>query len=827
MALFFTFLGKIVSRTWYVWLICWVVGFGLLWWNAPPWRSVAEDEEFAFLPADAPGRAGDKILKQAFPDQPAASNVVFVIYRVDRKLDGPDWNFVNNTLKPALEHIATDKGLADANAARPSKRQAAEHSRQHPTISAIRTASDLGSGALLISQDKKATLVIVELNADFMELANRETLEKLEAVLEKARSENQVPAGLQIQLSGSATAGRDINVAQLKSASATEVWTIVFVVGLLLLLYRAPLLAVVPLLTVFVALQTSVIVLSLCAEQGLIRLFEGIQIYITIILYGAGVDYCLFLIARYREELESGQTAPAALASTISKVGGSITASAATVMFGIGMMASADFGKFHYAGLAIAISLAIGLVAVMTLATSLLCLAGRWAFWPIMPETGRVPGTSGARTEPKRHVIWEKVASILVRWPGAIWLLSVLGLSPFVIVAFLYAAHVNYDLLQRLPADSPAVLGTRALQEHFSAGAAGPVTMLLVTPDRDLRTDESQQLLKQLIDRLRAIRHELSLTNILSVVTPIGITGAGKVGDVDLSLPFDPAGVRLEPGGGLLGGGLGLGGGLDLGENYHKQNFMRQKALEHYVSHAGDYANHVTQFQFLVDMNPLSREGAGRLTELEKRIKQEMPPALSAGSKIYFVGSTSDIRDLIAVTGADETRIRYLVTGCVFLILLFLLRRPVVAMYLIVSVLFSFFATLGATYAFFWAIAPDGFPGLDWKVSVLLFTVLVAIGEDYNIFLMTRVDEEERTGKSSENAVVQALVKTGPIITSCGLIMAGTFGTLVTGKLADLQQLGFALALGVLLDTFLVRPVLVPAFLILFERLRGRRTAAA
>jgi RND superfamily putative drug exporter len=363
------------------------------------------------------------------------------------------------------------------------------------------------------------------------------------------------------------------------------------------------------------------------------------------------------------------------------------------------------------------------------------------------------------------------------------------------------------------------------LESHFSRGVAGPVTVLIHNPRIDFRAEGNQALLKSLTDRLQARHAALGLTDIRGLATPLGIAKAGQTkGPQQVAVPFLPGGSSFGTGPTVFdpGWSSSLGGDFGLGEGHQRQRILRQRALEHYVSSAGDFKGHVTQLQLLVDMNPLSRAGAERLDELEKSVRDALPAELRSDSKLHFIGPTASIRDLIAITGGDETRVKILVTGCVFLILLALLRRLVVSLYLVASVLFSYFTTQGVAYAVFWALQGESFSGLDWKVSILLFTVLVAIGEDYNIFLMTRIDEEQKSAGEPTAGITRALVKTGGIITSCGLIMAGTFASLLAGSLVDLKQLGFALAFGVLLDTFVVRPILVPAFLILLQKNRSK-----
>ena len=184
------------------------------------------------------------------------------------------------------------------------------------------------------------------------------------------------------------------------------------------------------------------------------------------------------------------------------------------------------------------------------------------------------------------------------------------------------------------------------------------------------------------------------------------------------------------------------------------------------------------------------------------------------------------LHDLKSVTTLDQRKMYFLVTIGVYAVLVALLRRPGICLYLIATVVLGYLASLGVADLLFRALhrGPAPWNGLDWTVAFFLFVILVAVGEDYNIFLMARVIEEEREHGTIEGTRL-AVAHTGGIISSCGLIMAGTFGSMLTGSLTSLRELGFALGLGVLLDTFLVRPILVPAFVILLERIKRREVA--
>jgi RND superfamily putative drug exporter len=790
----FRLLGQLVRRAWLLLLAAWALLLVGTWYAAPPWDEVAQDREFAFLPADAPSRQAEEIYARAFPDDRHASTIVLVLHRAagDKGHLAEDEQFTQDVLEPGLRKIAAEEGGL-AGEPTPSEEPLFGDEEKLPSppqkrsiMERIKTPNAPGAGALLVSPDEQALLVVVDLTTEFLSRQNWPTIDKINDLVRDLRRQGKMPAGLDIALTGSAVIGRDHTESELQSARATGVLTVVLVVVLLILIYRAPLLALIPLATVFLAVQVSLHVLALLAQAGYTTLFQGLEIYITILAYGAGVDYCLFLTARYKEELDHGAGPAEGVAAAVGNVGAALTASAATVMCGIGMMYFAQFGKFREAGLAIPLSLLLVLAATLTFSPSLLRLAGRWAFWPRhtkpgTPLAGTPMGGSGLQWA------WQKMGHILLRRPGTAWLVTATLMAPFAVIAGLFYNRLSYDVIGDLPADAPSVTATRYLEEHFPAGVMGPVSVLLVDPHMNFDSDEGRAVVKKATDRLRHEKEELDVADVRSLTAPLGFTTAARHAFRGLDLPPDA-----------------------------QREAEEKLAREHYVTDLGERGNVGTRVDLVLKHSPFSHRSVENLKRIEAAVRDALPGQVRGDAHLYVAGTTASVRDLSVVMQADRSRIEYLVLASVLVVLILLLRQLIVPLYLLLSVLFSYYATLGVAFVVFWALDPAGFTGIDWKVAIFLFTILIAVGEDYNIFLLTRVHDEQRQF-GPVRGITEALTRTGPIISSCGIIMAGTFASLLAGSLTEMKQLGFALAFGVLLDTFVVRPILVPAFLILLR----------
>ncbi|MFT5091434.1 MAG: RND superfamily putative drug exporter [Planctomycetaceae bacterium] len=810
-------LGNTVVRLWPAILLGWVVALVALKLSAPNWQDVIEEGEFAFLPDEMPSLAGERQYEDAW-GEPFASNIALVVRRERTKLNEQDRDFIVDVLKPRLVEIVERIGIPEPSDQATESAEAAtttEPADEESIEKKIKTFDLTGWQKILDSSDGTATMVVINLKTEFFNAKNIPLIDAIADLIERdgelyqkdASGKSPVPPGLELALSGSATVGRDMMRAATESSKATEHWTVILVVSLLLIIYRAPVLAIIPLATVAVATEFSLAFLTVLADHGIVSLFNGIEVYVKILCYGAGVDYCLFLIARFKEELDDGVETAEAVSGSIAKVGEALVASAGTVICGIGMMIFAEFGKFRQAGIAITIGLVIVLIASLTFTPALLRLAGRWSFWPhvatrrVRSSGGWVSATGLMASLLRKNVfqaIWQKTSEVILEKPAFVLTLSIALMLPFSVIAIVCFDNLSYGLLSELPKDTTSVLGAKAIQKHYPDGIAGPVTLLLHNPEMNFQDDDSQEFVNKLVESLYERKDELNLADIRSVVHPFGIAiaraeeAALKDDSEAPAKPFNPL-AAIERRATLF------------------------KAQQHYISQTESFDGSMTQIDFVSSDDPFSRDSIRQFVELKDDVLAEAQKFLSTDAtlNVYGIGPTASIRDLKTVTDRDQRVVDALVLMGIFLILVALLRQVTIPVYLILSVFFSYLVTLGATFAFFYALDPSGFAGLDWKVPTFLFTILIAVGEDYNIFLMTRIREEQITHGPVKGVAI-ALTRTGSIISSCGIIMAGTFSSLLAGTLAGMHQLGFALAFGVLLDTFVVRPILVPAFLVLY-----------
>ena len=773
--MFLLIVRTIERRSWLL-IAGWAVFAAVLYATAPSWESVSRDDDVSFFPAGSPSVVGQDLQRRGFPRDVASSQVVVIAERRDGPISRGDFAHIDR-LSAALSDLV----------------------EAEPTLG-IRQVLDhraLVIGPRLVGNSREgpgqAALTVVMLKGTYLSKQSRLAVERIYADI---AAFEKPPAGLFVGITGSAAVGRDMNSASTESASNTTTATILLVVAILLIVYRSPFLALIPLVTIALSVWTSLMVIAWLANlPGLnFQVINITNIFVIVVLFGAGTDYCLFLIARYREELGRGRTGPDALREAIVQVGGALVASAGTVILGLGMLWFSSFAKIQYTGPAIALSLVIGLVASLTLAPVLLHWLRGAVFFPFQPPKRLVGPDAEERMWHQTPMadFWGRVATLVVRRPGLILTVSVVALLPFAILGA--RTKENYSQLSDLSPDEPSILGATMVQRYFAAGELAPATVFVEHPGMNFLSEDGRSAIDKVSRNLMTLPN---IAEVRSVSQPLG-------------KPPDPGrGIRDR----LI------------------EATARPLADPRYVAispvDAAD-KNHIAKIDVVFKSDPFSEASLNALGKVGDAVGEAMRAGgpLAGAVRKGLGGSTAMVRDLRSVTNNDQNRMYVLVTSGVFLILWGLLRRPLICLYLIATVVLGYLASLGITEIVFRSLhkGPEPWVGLDWKVGFFLFVILVAIGEDYNIFLMARVIEEEKKHGTIEGTRL-AVAHTGGIISSCGLIMAGTFGSMLTGSLTALRELGFALGLGVLLDTFIVRPILVPAFVVLLHRYLERRAA--
>ncbi|MEZ6136755.1 MAG: MMPL family transporter [Pirellulaceae bacterium] len=683
-------------------------------------------------------------------------------------------------------------------------------------------------GHKLQSGDGHAKLIAIQLGTEFTAVSNIELLNGMEKLISDLRLEygDILSDGFRVEASGSAAVGADMLRAAASGVQQTEIVTVLLVLLILALVYRAPFLVAIPLTSIALSLIVATSVIALLARDPAnsashgLGVFTTTRIFIVVLLFGAGTDFCLFLLARSREVLHARgvntrRKMYAAVASSWRSVHDALVASALTTIVGLGLMWFSHFEKFQFSGPIIAISLAITLLVCLSFTPAFLSGIGQLAFWPQRPDrsTDLRQMTSAAGRSPQRDTsdgYWNWLASAIVLRPAFALAVTLGVLAGPAIYGVACLGRVTYDLTEELSSNAPSRRGAELISKFFSTLDGSPITILLTRKT----AFDSEESLRAACDELSALLYLDGVDSVRSLTDPLGDYPPGK----RMGL-FDKDAWRRR----IL------------------QNHRITK--DRYVSSLNNMSRRVAKFDVILSDNPFSLESGATLARLCAKLDETITSENSTWKDTEFTtsGTTVGIVDLREVTQSDQRRIQVLVTIGVWLVLVIMLRQWVLSTYLIFTVLLSYFATLGITYWTFSHLYAD-YSGLDWKVPLFLFVILVAVGQDYNVYLVTRIFEEQRTLGRREG-VRRALAVTGGIITSCGLVMAGTFIAMTSPAVSQwlsqfeifawlsngapvlrgITELGFALAFGVLLDTLVVRSILVPAFALLWQTTDARQ----
>jgi RND superfamily putative drug exporter len=500
------------------------------------------------------------------------------------------------------------------------------------------------------------------------------------------------------------------------------------------------------------------------------------QTLLPVLLLGAGTDYGLFLVYRVREEIRRGSTPRDAVVTAMGRVGLSIAYSAATVIAALACLVLASFSLYQGLGPSLAVGVVVMLTAALILLPALLAIFGRVLFWPSHPSLGQ--DTTGA---------WGRVATRVVRQPLLVLLAAV------ILFAALAAGLVGFTtggFASGAPSGSDSAAGAAAIATHFPIANSNPETLLLQFGIPIWDQPESLSLAESQLNNTSGLR---------SVTGPLDPNGTALSVEQLVSLHAQ------------LGPAAALPVTPPAGISVPTSAYQAYRATTQFISSDG----RTVQFYGIAAAGPAGTQSAiASISAIRSSLEAV---ARSVGAQDSgVIGLDAVAYDINHYSTTDLLAIAPVVMAALAVLLAALLRSLIAPLYLIATVGLSYIAALGAATFVFLHVGGD--TGINFVIPILLFIFAMALGEDYNILLMTRVRDEAHDHALPE-ALARAVGHTGSTITSAGLILAGTFTVLaIAGNSDQSRQLGFTIAFAVLLDTFFVRTLLVPSIAVLLGR---------
>lgn len=651
-------------------LVAWVLAMGILGPGAGKLEQVQKNDQVAWLPDQV---ESVKVLKKVQTAEGEKKIPTLVVYNRPSGLTRSDKGKI-------LRDVALLSG--------PQKPQSLLPGKTFP----------------IFSKDGTSALLVLNLQLTGKPKVLTGSVDQIKKVVHKN------PPGLEARVTGPGGFSADA-VKVFGGIDTTLLYaTALLVFVLLILIYRSPVFWAIPLFSVGLAEGATRGAAYLLAKHGLTLNGQSAGI-MSVLVFGAGTDYALLLVARYREELRKQESKFDAMHTALARSGPAILASAGTVILALMCLTLAQVNGTSGLGPAGAVGVFMAMVAMLTLLPALLVCFGRRAFWPFVPHYGK----QGSDEE---HGVWHSLGERISAHPRRVWVGTGFLLALFCLGMTQYSTGLTQGNSFRGEVES--VQGQKLVAGSFPAGAASPVDVVV------MRSADAPQVAARL-----AAQKDI----IAQVQPPIMFKRLGDQVLFSAVLVKDPS-------------------------------------------------------------SPAAFQDIQKLRNMFPR------------GQVMFGGSSAVEYDLRQANIRDNWLIMPLVLLVVLMVLILLLRALVIPLVLIGTVILSFFAALGVSSVVFeWVFQ---FPGSEPSLLLLSFIFLVALGVDYNIFLMARAREEAQLHGTREG-MLRGLSVTGAVITSAGIVLAGTFAVLGVLPIVYLTQIGFIIAFGVLLDTFIVRSILVPA----------------
>ncbi|MGG1518383.1 MMPL family transporter [Paenibacillus oryzisoli] len=596
----------------------------------------------------------------------------------------------------------------------------------------------------MLSQDGKLFVLPVSFQAGTETEVLQEGLKKVQEIAAAQLGADPFAApvtdsGLLARITGPVGIQTDATALFKNADFALMMATVLLVLILLILIYRSPILAIIPLIGVGFAYGIISPILGFLAKLGWITVDAQSISIMTVLLFGAGTDYCLFFVARYRQALLQERNPYSALRASFAGSTGAIGMSGLTVIVSLLGLLFAHYGSNHRFAIPFSVAILIMAIASLTLVPALLAIIGRVSFFPFIPLT---PDMRAEKERKKGKRIREQKAvgrfsaalgRIVTEKPKSVLIVSLLVL--LALASFAPQIKFTYNILESFPSTMPSREGFQLLGDHVSPGSLAPMKVIVDTEGKSVDVQGA----------LAALPYAASVS-----------------GPVDSKK----------------------------GANYKS-------------------------YELIFNQDPYDLEIIDRVPEIRAAVEQKLAAAGIAAPKLWVGGETAAQYDTKTVVERDTRIVIPIVIAVIALLLLIYLRSIVAMIYLIATVILSYFSALGAGWLILHQFMDTS--AIQGLIPLYAFVFLVALGEDYNIFMISSI-WQERGRLGLKEAVRLGVSSTSSVITSAGLILAGTFAVLASLPIQVLVQFGVICAIGVLLDTFIVRPFLVPSITILLGR---------